>query len=106
MRLSNLRSKLWRALLVAFGIFAVLFSGYQLYSAAVHGTILQAVRGGTWVTFQSHPVWFVGSVVANLIFLAIFAALLGIWLFGERMSHHWRSRHFVDDAIRQGPEDR
>jgi hypothetical protein len=106
MRVRKVWSKLATAGAVTFGVFGVLFFGYQLYSAAVHGTTLQAVRGGDWVTFQSHPAWFVGSVIAYLIFFVVFGGLLGLWLFDERMSRHWRSRQFVDAAIRQKPEER
>lgn len=106
MRQSNLKSKLSRTFCVAFGVFGGVFVSYQLYSAAVYGTIRQAVRGGAWITFESHPGWFVGSIIACLAFLAIYAALFGYWLFEYRLYGRWRSRKFVDEAIRQRPDDR
>ena len=105
MRLLNLGSKVREAFAVAFGIFGLLFCGYQLYSAAIAGTILQATRGGVWITFQSNPGWFVGSIIACSFFLAVAAAVLGFWLFEYRMTGRWRSRPYVDNAIRQAPDD-
>lgn len=102
--------KLWRKAVtvgaVAFGIFGMLFFGYQLYSAVVHGTILQAVRGGDWVTFQRHPISFVSSAIVYLLSFTFIVAGAGAAVFAGPMSGHWRSRQFVDDAIRQGPEER
>jgi hypothetical protein len=106
MRLSNLRSKVRQAFLVVLGLLFCGFSGYQLYSAVAHGTIRQAIRGGVWVTFQSDPGWFAGSIVVYSLALAVAAAGLGFWLFEYRLTGRWRSRPYLDDAIRQGPHDR
>jgi|EndMetStandDraft_2_1072991.scaffolds.fasta_scaffold434338_2 hypothetical protein len=109
MRLSNLWPKFRDAALCALGIFVSAFCAYQIYSAAADGSVMffsrSADRG--WMTFQSNPSSYVFWVIMYLIFGALGLAAFFVWIFSFfPMRGRWRSRQFLDDAIRQKPQER
>ena len=107
MRLSNAWRKLKFAGCLAFGVAMLLVCAWQLWSAAVDGTVKPFSHGMyDWVTFQSSPGWFVGSVIGYALIVSIFAALLAFALFDYRRGGRWRTRQDLDTAIRQAPEER
>jgi quinol-cytochrome oxidoreductase complex cytochrome b subunit len=59
-----------------------------------------------WVSYQSNPGWFVGSVVAYVLAIAVFLGLLLAWLFEHRRLGRWRARQHFDSTIRQAPDER
>ena len=106
MRLSNAWRKVKFAGAIAFGVAMLLFSAWQLYSAWANGAVKPFNRGMDWVTFQSSPGWFVGSLIGYGFIVAMFGALLAATLIDYRTGWRWRTRQDLDIAIRQSPEER
>lgn len=107
MRLSNAWDKLKFSACVVFGAAIVLFCAWQLWSAWAYGTVDPFTRGRhDWITFQSSPGWFVGSIIGYLVVGIIFAGLLALALIDYRRGGRWRTRQDLDQAVRQSSEER
>ena len=80
----------------------LLACGWQLWSAAFDGTVKPFGRGMyEWVTFQSSPGWFVGSVIGYLVIVLVGAGLLALALIDYRTGGgRWRTRQDLDTAVR------
>jgi len=95
----------------AFFAGVLLFFAYQVYWGVTAG-VLQPItrRTSGWVSYQSHPVEFVFSlIVFSLFSLILFAGFFLVfynWLFGRQWYDKLQRRPPLDDAIRQAPEDR
>ena len=107
MRLSNAWQKVKFALCVVLCVAILLFCAWQLWSAWAYGAVTPFTRGRyDWITFQSSPGWFVGSVIGYLVVGIICAGLLALVLIDHRTGWRWRMRRELDTAIRQSPEER
>jgi hypothetical protein len=108
MHLSNVWRRFRLATIYAFGIFALLYCAYQLYSAVTDGAMKG--RNGDWVTFQSNPAYYVFLLIINGFIVAIVIATVGAMIVGwqneRKIILRNRSKPVFDDAIRLDPDSR
>jgi hypothetical protein len=108
MRLSNAWQRFRLAAICAFGIFAVLYSAYQLYGAVTDGVVMS--RSRDLITFRTDPVYYVFKLFIYGFIVVLATAAVGAMIVGRsnerKLILRNRSKPVFDDAIRLDPDSR
>jgi hypothetical protein len=80
---------------------------YQVYRAATGEVILSldgALGATRWITYDTNPFAFVWSLAFYSLLVLLGGAAIFVALFNHRFKNRWRSRNFIDYAIRRAPD--
>jgi hypothetical protein len=92
---------------------AVIFGGlgalglHQLYRAATGDVILSFDPGlgaPRWITYDTNPFAFVWSLAFYSLLALLGGSAIFVALFGHRFKNRWRSRQFIDYALRRSAD--
>jgi hypothetical protein len=102
--------RLYIAIGILFAIAIPVLCGRMLYVAYTDHTVLTLSRYVGWVTYQSHPHWFVISVMAYTVILALSLVwaivIVASWRREHAMEQRRRTAPALDNAIRSDVNSR